>query len=230
MGRDRPRGLGDVLVTDPAFRSPEFREYLGYLEPIARGMARKRARPHACLGREDLLSVALEMCLHVWVHYRAARPGVVPASLYPIAVCAMDRGLRTAYRRATKYGEAEVTLYSLDTPSRNGDRPFSATLATAPRSETVSVPSLVPSRHYGLERELSGDEATVLREMTDPSAETVRLCAELWSSPERGRRNWPTVRAYALAHSLGWPITVVRRALSGLASAVRWESSDGRAI
>ena len=196
----------------PEFTGPQFEEYLDYLRPIAAKMARKRAQPHACLGREDLLSQALEACLWVWRRHRRRCPDVAPELLYPMAVRAMSCHLRKAYRIATKFGEAEVRIVPLDAPVRPGvSRRSVADVLGAPiPNDPVEVGVVFPADTIEVLRPLTDREESLLRELVSPSPFLLGACLDRWVSPERGRRNWPTVRAEALSSTLGWAPSLVR--------------------
>ncbi len=222
------RREADLATEDVEFQNPEFEEYLGYHEPIARGMARRPPRTHPCLEEEDLFVAALELCLRIWLGARARNPVEAPAALYPLAVCAMDRGLKTVYARATKWGEARARIVSFDAPARpSSTRPLSEELVDIPPPAPPAIDRLAPPGPHRLLRLLSAREEIVLQELVSPSPRTARACVELWASPERGRRNWPTVRSYALAWSLDWPLREVRETLVGLSSAVVWSGPSG---
>lgn len=207
----------------PEFRTPEFEQYFSAVQPIAKRIARKRARPHALLSAEDLTARALEVCLLMWQKYHATKP---LSELLPISAQAVQRRLTQARMKALKLGEAEVILVPLDAPlNRRTTVTVGETLRAPERRGGDDAPPLWPARRVVIHRPLSDDERELLRELLSPSTATVDALRSIWGSEEQQRRhwNWATARAYVLARGLGWDPPRVRRAYRGVCERTRVE-------
>lgn len=209
----------------PEFLTREFEEYFSAVQPIARRIARKRARPHALLSAEDLTARALEVCLLVWQKYHATKP---MGELLPISAQAVQRRLTQARMKALKLGEAEVIMVPLDAPANRRTTATVGDTLRAPETSRDDAPPIWPARRVVIHSALGDDERVLLHELLSPSAATVAALRSIWGSEEQQRRhwNWATARAYVLAEGLGWDPPRVRRAYRGICTRTSVEFYD----